>query len=435
MVMTEHQTGIRISPNMDVSSVLNDNDRDYMNYSPSNLMEQAQIASRYFQNMVTPNGYVHVAKKAARLIEAVQQNKRGAATDFREALSYDDFNYIMQDTIYRKMMEKWSIPDSPFESFAKEIKVPTMQRPGKMFTLDGIETPIPLVHPGEEPRIRYPYDSGIAIRPYKYMAQVELLWETMIEDDLNALSDIPERLNNAIKTSLGRIYTGLWAKSTGFRNGSGEPFNQANNDKILDPTLSNGYAVANELAASSNFGTPANAPLSLPAIQAARTQISKFLSPDGNPIDVKLVHLVVGHGLAEVAKNVLNAQSYVMERAGGMQADANGGFVRMEARRDAISGIQLHVDPYLHVVVDGSVSDTMWMLVADKGIARPIFAYCVLAGYESPIVQRRVPNWRGVGGGDGGRQVDWISTGFRCGFIRGTQWGDPRGALVSNGTG
>ena len=75
------------------------------------------------------------------------------------------------------------------------------------------------------------------------------------------------------------------------------------------------------------------------------------------------------------------------------------------------------------------------MLTADKNIARPLFAYCLLAGYEQPIIQRRVPNWRGVGGRDNDKSVDWISTGFRCGFIRGTQWGDARGAIVSTGQG
>ena len=431
--------GVRMG-SIDISPVLNDQDKDYFQYHPTSVMEQAQIASQYFQELSTPNQYLHKTKQAVALMDAVGTGSRTAKAQFLEALSYDDFNYIMQDTIYRKMLEKWAIPDSPFESFAKEIKVPTMQRPGKMFTLDGIETPIPLVHPGEEPRIRYPYDSGIAIRPYKYMAQVELLWETLVEDDLNALSDIPDRLSNAIKTTLGRIYTGLWAKNTGFRDALGEPFNELHNDKILNPTLdpnSDVPAINNTLQANmENFGTPKNAAFSLPALQAARTQMAKFLSPDGNPIDVRAVHLVIGQGLAEVARNVLNAQSYVMERAGGIPGQDGGpGFVRMEARRDAVNGITLHVDPYLHVVVENGFDNKMWMLTADKNIARPLFAYCLLAGYEQPIIQRRVPNWRGVGGRDNDKSVDWISTGFRCGFIRGTQWGDARGAIVSTGQG
>ena len=435
----QETVGVRMSPWMDVSSILNDCDKDFMMYNPANLMEQQQIAAMQMpQFFATPSQYVAKTRAAVKLIEDVQHGRGGIMSRARllEAISYDDFNYIMQDIIYRKMLEKWAIPDSPYENWSKEIKVPTMQRPGKMFTLDGIETPIPLVHPGEQPTLRSPYDSGIAVRPYKYMADVELLWETMLEDDLNALSDIPSRLTNAIKATKGRINTGTYADSGGFKDSAGDPFHATNNDKILNPTLAaaNPKLVDNKLKANNQFGVAVNAPLTLPAIQAARTQVSKFLSPDGNPIDVKTMHLVLGNGLAEIARNVLGAQSYQMERAGGLEngAGTNDGFVRMTVSRDTISGLNLHVDPYLHVVVSGGVADTMWMMVADKNIARPMFAHCLLAGHEMPIVQRRVPNYRGVGQNNG-QNVDWISTGFRCGFIYGTQWGDARGAIASNG--
>ena len=434
----EESTGVRMSPDLEQSANLFDfDDTRYMLYNPHSLREQMEVAAHHLPSEIgTPAQYAKKTMDALHILEEVQSGSMMGRTKFLEAISYDDFNYIMQDVIFRKMMDKWSIPDSPFPSFSKEVKVATMQRPGKMFTLDGIETPIPLVHPGMQPTVRAPYDSGIALRPYKYMADVEILWETMIEDDLNALSDIPNRLDNAVKTSLGRIYTGLYAKSTGWRDGAGEPFNSAANDKILDPTLTNNKVVANQLAAAANFGTPSNAPLSLPAIQAARTQMAKFLSPDGNPIDIKAVHLVVGRGLEQVAKNILQSQTQVMERAGGIPGAPGNGFVRINVSTDTIAGITLHVDPYFHVIVTtGSVADTMWMMVADPNIARPLFARCVLAGYESPILQRRVPNYRSVGSSSGGNPVDWISTGFRCGFIIGTQWGDARGAIVSKGTG
>ena len=65
-----------------------------------------------------------------------------------------------------------------------------------------------------------------------------------------------------------------------------------------------------------------------------------------------------------------------------------------------------------------------------------MFAHCYLAGYETPFMARRIPNYRSIGSngsGGGGNNIDWISTGFRMGFIYGTQWGDARGAIVSSG--
>lgn len=434
--MTDEAAGIRLSE-VSRSTVFNDQDPDYMNYSPSSLMEQAQIASKYFQRYAYPSAYKHDVAAYCSLLEQVKSGSMRAKTTFLEALAEPDFNYIMQDTLYRQMLGKWAVPDSPFPEFAKEIKVPTMKRPGKMFTLDGLEGPMPLVHPGEEPNIVYPFDSGIAITVGKYMHQVEILWETLVEDDLNALGDIPSRLVNKVKSTEGRIYTGLYAKSDGWKNGTQEPFNQTCNDKILSPRLDGTDVIQNQLRANDAFGITNNAPFSLPAVQAARTQVSQFRSPEGNPIDVKMMHLVVGVGLQEIANNVMGSR-YVMERAGGMQAGTgtNEGFVRVELPGGQFAGIRLHVDPYLHVVADGGsgIADKMWMLVAGKDIARPMFAFARLAGHEAPIVQRRIPIWRYTMGSDK-HGTDWISTSFRVGMIVGTQWGDARGAICSFGDG
>ena len=444
--------------NFERSSVMNDLDRDWEYYNPvQNIMakgrdlnnktllaEQFRIAAHHFpQSMGYPQQYMSKMDVAAGVLREALSGSRMGRAKFLEAISYDDFSYIMQDTIYRKMLGKYAVPRSPMERFSKEIKVPTMQRPGKMFTLDGIEVPLELVHPGEQPTLRYPYDSGIAVRPWKYMADVEILWETLLEDDLNALGDIPDRLNNAVQVTKGRLNTMLYADASGWRTGDGGPFNVANNDKILNPTLAGASAagINNILEVNNNHGTAANAKLSLPAIQAIRSQISKFRSPDGNPIDVSLVHLIVGNGLEQSARALLRAQEFVVENsgAGGQQGTAGGqGFVRARLSPEIIGGIQLHVDPYLHTIVSNGEEDTMWMMVSDPNLARPMFAHCLLAGYETPFLARRVPQYRSIGSsgaGGGGNNIDWISTGFRIGFIYGTQWGDPRGAIASRGTG
>ena len=439
--------------NWERSSVLNDLDRDWMMYNPvaslprdftpvQLLQEQHKVAASVFpQSMQYPRQYISKMKAAAGVLQEALSGSRMGRSKFLEAISYDDFSYIMQDTIYRKMLGKWAVPRSPMQMFSKEIKVPTMQRPGKLFTLDGIEVPLELVNPGEQPTLRYPYDSGIAIRPYKYMADVEILWETLLEDDLNALGDIPDRLNNAVQVTMGRLNTQLYADAGGWRDGAaGDPFYIANNDKILNPSLgaTNPAGIPNFIVANANHGTAANARLSMPAIQAARSQISKFLSPDGNPIDVSLVHLIVGNGLEQTARNIIRAQEFIVERSGGIPSGTgtNEGFVRARLAPEVLGGIKLHVDPYLHTIVSGAIEDTMWMMVADPGLARPMFAHCYLAGYETPFLARRIPQYQSVGSsgaGGGGNNIDWISTGFRVGLIYGTQWGDPRGAIVSDG--
>ena len=252
-------------------------DRDYIATAPRTLLEQARNASEYFPwRIQSLNSYLRLTEDVHTMVNNALEGGRVHKAALIEAISYDDFNYIMQDTLYRQMLDRWAVPDSPFEAFSREIKIPTLQRPGKLFTLDGIEKPIGLVHPGQMPEVRHPYDSGLVIRPYKYMADIELLWETLIEDDLNALGRLPQMLDTAIKVSMARIFTQTYAKNTGFNDGTGEIFNATNNDKITNPTLSATTAmlVENTLKANTNFGVSDNDNFSLTALQAAQTQMS-----------------------------------------------------------------------------------------------------------------------------------------------------------------
>ena len=115
---------------------------------------------------------------------------------------------------------------------------------------------------------------------------------------------------------------------------------------------------------------------------------------------MSLVHLVVGNGLEQTARNIIRAQEFVVERSGGIPGGTgtNEGFVRARLAPEVLGGIQLHVDPYLHTIVSGNIEDTMWMMVADPSLARPMFAHCYLAGYEAPFIARRIPQYRSVGG-------------------------------------
>ena len=436
----ENQVGLRMGPFERSFNFFEESDKDWMMYNPANGVEQQQIAAQHFQSMAFPQQYMRKMQNAVTLLQEVQTGRPTALATFREALDEADFNYIMQDILYRKLLSAWEVPDSPYEQLSMEIKPPTPRRPGKLFTFDGLTRPIGRVNPGEVPDLRYPYDSGVAITVAKYMADVEILFETYLEDDLNALSRIPDALNQAIKATMGRIFTSNYADSGGWRDTSaGDPFYVTSNDKILDPELNNSGAarkgIANKLVANSQFGVAANAPFSMPAVQALRTQISKFLSPDGNPTDISTMYLLHGYGLKEIVENTFAASSFVSERMGGIPGGtgAGEGLFRMNLGNQ-IRGITPVNDPYLHVVVStGTMADTMWGLFSNPNKGRPFFLHAKLAGYERPVVMRRVPQYRGIGGGNAQGQMDWHSTGFRVGFFLGVQWADARGGGVSDG--
>ena len=452
MVMTEHRPapGMTMTQGVVTSNWTNYGPKDInadipdneFIYAPKSSQEQMMIAAKMLpQQLGTPNAYVQKTMAAARLVEEIR-HERGMMGKAKlvEALNQADFNYIMADTIYRELVKGYGTPDSPMMVIADSKTVPTPGRPVKLFQMMGLASPLNLMNPGEVPQARYPQDTGMAITVNKYGADVYLLWEVMQEDDLGGLRDIPNRLSQAVKATEGRSMTMLYADSDGFWDDQGGPFYVTNNDRVLNPSLAAATAkgIPNKLTANPEMRTPAEGRLTMLAIQAARTQMSKLLSPiDGNPISTKVVHLVVGVGLAEQAQNILNAQSYTTEAigAGGLQAasgDQNGMF-RMTGSMKSISGIQLHVDPYLHTIVNGSRADTMWMLVADKDASFSPFYWSKLKGYEMPAMQRQLPRWQPMNGATNSFD-DRISLGFRVIHLFGSEWGDPRSVIASDGS-
>ena len=448
----DHVNGIRMGPFDRSFNFMEEGDKDWFMYNPSNAVEQQQVASHFFQSMAFPRQYQRKMANAIHIIqESMLGGRRGAdgRHEFKEALGEDDFNYIMQDILYRKLLEGWDVPETPFEQMSMEIKPPTPKRPGKLFTFDGLTRPFGRVNPGEVPDLRYPYDSGIAITVAKYMADVEILFETFLEDDLNALGRIPDALRMAVRATKGRLYTGLYANRTGWRRSNvGDPFFVTNNDKILNPELSttNPRGIGNVMTANPQFGIAANAEFSIPAVQSLMTQISLFLSPDGNPTDISAMYLLHGYALREIVQNNYQMASTVSERAGGLQAGAGAGqgLFRLNSSRNVLSGITPVVDPYLHVVADQNgaggrpAHTTMWGLFASPSAGRPLWLHAKLAGYEKPVLMRRIPQYRGIGGSMGagvGAETNWHSTGFRVGFFQGEQWADARGGGVTSGQG
>ena len=400
------------------------------------MMEAAVI---HPQKLGHPAQYMEARSYLLNILEQTQQGARFGKTRFLEALSSNDLNFVFQDIIQREVMDMYVIPDSPFSQFSKMKTCDLMERPVKMFGLEGLAGPMGFLHPGEPPDMVYPYDSQILIRPYKYGRAIKLLWEVLIDDDLGVLKDLPKFLDQSFKSTEGILNTMTYADSGGFADVAAQDVFGANNDKILDPALSSSApSVSNTLLANADHGTSAHQELSLPGIEAAMTQLAEQLSPrDEMPINVKGVYLVVGVGQEIRAQNLLGALKFVTEnpgQGGATSTDTGGGFIRNEFKAKALSGIRLVVDPYLHIVASTSLARKMWMLVADpESNPRMTFASCKLRGYEKPIIERERPLWVSVTGNE--QNTDWISTGFRQMIIHGTQWGDPRNVVASNGTG
>jgi hypothetical protein len=277
----------------------------------------------------------------------------------------------------------------------------------KRFAVDGAESVLPPVEELEEypeARLEESYDT-FSVR--KYGRRLDLSWETLVNDDLDAFSRSPERLARAARRSESKFVTQLYADANG-------------------PHASL-YSVGN-----ANIVT-ANPVLSIAGLQTAYTVLSRQRDEDNEPILIEMVTLVVAPALEVTARNILNAVSIEMRDQGGSDTQ------RLSSVNWMKSKVNLVVDPYLPIVSSTAHGDTSWYLFADPNSGRAALEFGKLRGYEDPALYERVPNARRVGGGDVMESFDDDSVAYRVRHVFGgtrlTTTGGAKSTVASNGSG
>lgn len=293
-----------------------------------------------------------------------------------EAMTTDDFPQIFGDVIDRKMLMAYQVWNMPFRNYIKIGSVRDF-RTVKRFTADGGDGVLQKVNEQEE----YP-ESDIQDTEYSYSVakngrKLSFSWESMINDDLDALSDVPRRFANAAARSEQKFATELYCDADG-------PI-----DAI--------YAAGNNNIIKDVGGGTADPALDIDALQGAIETISKQTDPTtGEPILIDQFHLVVPPALEIAANNIL--QSTEIRSTGSRTGTGNqetiysANWVRQR--------IKLHVDPYIPIVANNSNGHTSWFMFADPSNNRPAYEMGFLRGHESPEMFIKTPNARRPGGGD-----------------------------------
>src|SRR4051812_34288388 len=122
----------------------------------------------------------------------------------------------------------------------------------------------------------------------KYGKILPISWEAMVNDQLGAFDDIPDRFATAARNTEEKFVTQLFA--------------DVNGPHASFYTTGNKNRVHTENGAATN-----NPPLTIASLQDAFTVLSKQTDADGNPIVITAVRLVVPPALQVVANNILNA--------------------------------------------------------------------------------------------------------------------------------
>ena len=282
----------------------------------------------------------------------------------REALTTSDFPYLFGDVLDRQVLASYKAVDPEWKKFVRMGTVPRIypQVGGYRFALTGGDQYLAEVAEkgeylaSERDETRYP----VSVK--KYGRQFDISWESMINDDLGALNDTPERFAKAAVRTEHRLVSGTYVA-----------------DLVAAANL---YAAAN--------GNSGALPLTIANLENTCEAMAAFLDANGEPIMNRAALLVVGPGLEFTARQILTAATKMWTNV------VAASVAYPTANVISQYGLQLVIDPYIPIYAPNAVLS--WFLFADpRDIAAMECDY--LTGHERPEICMKASDKVNIGGG------------------------------------
>jgi hypothetical protein len=324
----------------------------------------------------------------------------------QEAMTTSDFPYLFGDVLDRQVLASYREAPSTWQNYCKRGRVRDF-RTVKRFGVYGADQVLSAVigQKGE-----YPYEEINEDTPYsyavnKYGRKIRFAWETMINDDLDALKDQPERLGRAARRSEEKFATQLFVDASGPH----ASFYTSGNANIVT-------------------GNPV---LSVAGLQTAMEKLSAQTDQNGEPILIDTIELVYPPVLEVTVQNILNAITIEATEKGGTAAR------KLTLQNWMKTTFRPNKNAYIPIVASTANGSTSWFLFANPDNGRPALEVGFLIGHEEPEIFMKTPNQTRVGGGadamDGDFETDAIEHKVRHVF-GGTRM-DPKMTVGSNGSG
>ena len=349
--------------------------------------------------------YLQKLAEAARLVADVVDGRRHPHI-LSEAMTTSDFPNLFGDILDRQLLAAYRAWPNTWPNYCKRARVRDF-RTVKRFSVYGADQVLPNIpsEKGEYKREGMFENSPFSYAVKKYGRILDFSWETLINDDLDAFADIPERFGIAAGRTEEKFVTELFVDSTG-PHGS---FYTGGNANIVT-------------------GNPV---LSIAGLQTAMTVLGNQLDEQSEPIVIDTVELVVPPALEIVALNILNAIQLELTEGGGTSNQKLITSNWMKTR------VRLSVNPYLSIVASSSNGATQWYLFANPSNGRPALEAGFLRGHEEPEVFIKSPNARKVGGGDDAFNGDFNTDNieYKVRHVLGGARMDPKMTVASDGSG
>ncbi len=290
--------------------------------------------------------------------------------EMREVLTTSDFPLLFGDVLDRQVLASYKAVDPVWKLFTRMSTVKDF-RNAYRFAITGGDQYLAEVGQKGEYLASKRSEARYTIAAKKYGRQFDISWETLLNDDLGALRDTPERFARAAVRTEHRLLTNLYADDLG-THGAGN---------LYDITT----------AGEINAGV---LPLTIANLETSVELMAAFLDVNGEPIMNRAKYLVVPPRLEMTGRQILTSATK-MWLAGATTIAAAPDVPYPMNNVIAEYGLKLVVDPYLPVL---GTSANSWYLFADpRDIAALEFAH--LKGHERPEIVMKASNKVSVGGG------------------------------------
>lgn len=399
--------GLESLPSLDTYTAGTENAGTSNIYAPEGTLlsrRQRRLESREYRARL---------RNLVRVYRGTIEGSDRAALAFKEAMSRSDFTVLFGDVIDRQLLASYQTRPVQWPAYAKRGRVRDF-RTVKRFTLDGGEATLNKVKELAPYRVRAVTDGSYSYAVEKYGDQIAVSWETMVNDDLDALTDLPTRLGNAARRTEERFVAALFSGASG---PDGTYFSTTNRN-IINTTVIGSTVTANPS-------------LSITALQQAMQVMGQQKDTDGGPIYVEGVTLLVPPALEVAANNIINATE-ILAATGGGDGTGNDQLRVINWMRNRV---QVVVNPWLPIV-NTTNGNTAWYLFANPGVGRPAMEIGFLIGHETPELWVKSPNAMRVGGGmvapeEGDFEYDAVQ--YRVRHVMGGTLMDPKSAVASTG--
>lgn len=302
-----------------------------------------------------------------RLLEAAQFTAevfsgRRAMWQLREALSTSDFPIYFGDTLDRLVLQEYREAPSDWRQFLRTSVVRDFRTVDRYRFSDGDQV-LDRVAQGANYPAGDRDEASYSFRVNKYGRRIPILWEALVNDDLDALRQMPSVLGRAARRTENRFASSLYVANAALYNGG--------------------------------FGNVDTAVLSLSALEAAYNAMAGFRDANGEPIFNRPAYLVVDPVLELTAQRIVGTMQVQWIGTPPLQPPATA--VAWPTDNVMRGRLQILVDPYISVLdpVNGATS---WYLFADprEGHAAEV---AFLSGYEEPQLFMKASNQIRLGAG------------------------------------